>query len=56
MAQMKLARIMGVVAFVLAILAYGHVISLRLAVLIFLLLAAWIAYFVFIWPNVRRGK
>ena len=53
---MKLAPIMGVVAVALAILAYGHVISVRLAVLIFLLLAACIVYFVFIWPNVRRAK
>ncbi len=51
---MKLARVLGVVAVALAIL--GYVISVRLAVLIFLLLAACIVYFVFIWPNVRQGK
>ena len=44
---MNLARTMGVVVGFLAILAYGHVISVRLAVLIFLLFAACL----FIWPN-----
>ena len=53
---MKLARIMGVVAVFLAIFVYGHVLSVRLAVLIFLVFAAGLVYLVFIWPNLRRGK
>jgi hypothetical protein len=53
---MNLARITGVVVGFLAVLTYGHVISLRLAVLIFLLFAAGLVYFASIWPNVRRGK
>jgi hypothetical protein len=53
---MNLARTIGVAAGFLAILAYGHVISVRLAVLIFLLFAACLLYLVFIWPNWRRGK
>jgi hypothetical protein len=56
MAEMNLARIIGVVAGFLAVLTYGHVISVRLAVLIFLLFAACLVYLVFIWPNLRRGK
>jgi len=53
---MNLARIMGVVAGFLAVLAYGHVISVRLAVLIFLVFAASLVYLVFIWPNLRPRK
>jgi hypothetical protein len=54
MAEMNLARAMGVVVGFLAVLTYGDVISVRLAVLIFLLSAACLVYLVFIWP--RRGK
>ncbi len=53
---MNLARTMGVVIGFLAVLTYGHVISVRLAVLIFFLFAACLAYLVFIWPSLRRGK
>jgi UDP-N-acetylmuramyl pentapeptide phosphotransferase/UDP-N-acetylglucosamine-1-phosphate transferase len=53
---MKLARIMGVVGVFLAIFVYGHVLSVRLAVLIFLLAASCLVFLVFIWPNWRRGK
>ena len=53
MAEMNLARTMGVVVGFLAVLTYGHVISTRLAVLLF---AACLVYLVFIWPNLRRGK
>jgi len=44
MAEMKLARIMGVVAVFLAIFVYGHVLSVRLAVLIFLLVASCLVF------------
>jgi hypothetical protein len=54
--EMNLARTVGVVAGFLAVLAYGHVISVRLAVLIFLLFAACLVYLVFIWQNWRQGK
>jgi hypothetical protein len=56
MAEMNWARTMGVAAGFLAILAYGHVISVRLAALIFFLFAACVVYLAFIWPNLRRGK
>jgi hypothetical protein len=56
MAEMNLARTMGVVVGFLAVLAYGHVISVRLAVLIFLLFAGSLVYLVFTWPNLRGGK
>jgi hypothetical protein len=52
---MNLART-GVVVGFLAVLTYGHVISVRLAILIFLLFAACLVYFASIWPNLRRGK
>jgi hypothetical protein len=47
------ASTMGVAAGILAILAYGHVISGQVAVLIFLLFAACLVYLVFIWPEHR---
>ena len=53
---MKLASIMGVVAVFLAIFVYGQVLSVRVAVLIFVLSAALLVYLVFIWPNLRRRK
>jgi hypothetical protein len=53
---MNLARTTGVVVGFLAVLTYGHVISMRLAILIFLLFAACVDYFASIWPNLRRGK
>ena len=53
---MTWTRIMGVAAGFLAILAYGYVISVRVAVLIFLLFASCLVFLVFIWPNLRRGK
>jgi hypothetical protein len=56
MAEMNLARTMGVVVGFLAVLAYGHVISVWLAVLIFLLFAGSLVYLVFTWPNLRGGK
>jgi len=54
MAEMKLARIMGVVAVFLAIFVYGHVISVRVALLIFLLFASCLVWLVFMWPNLRH--
>ena len=53
---MNLARTMGVVVGFLSVLTYGHVISVRLALLIFLLFAGSLVYLAFIWPNLRRGK
>jgi hypothetical protein len=53
---MNLARTTGVVIGFLAILTYGHVISVRLAVLILCLFAAGLVYLVVICPNLRRGK
>ena len=53
---MNLARTTGVVGGFLAVLTYGNVISVRLAVLIFLLFAACSGYLVFIWPNFRPRK
>ena len=53
---MNLARTTGVVVGFLAVLSYGHVISVRLALLIFFLFAACLVYLVLIWPNLRRGK
>jgi len=50
---MKLARIMGVVAVFLVIFVYGQVLSVRLAVLTFLLVASCLVFLVFIWPNLR---
>jgi hypothetical protein len=50
---MKLARVMGVVAVFLAIFVYGRVLSVRLAVLIFLVFASCLVFLVFIWPNLR---
>ena len=47
---------MGVAAGFLAVLAYGHVLSVRVAVLIFLLFALCLVFLVFIWPNLRQGK
>jgi hypothetical protein len=56
MTEMNLARTTGVVIGFLAILTYGHVISVRLAVLILCLFAAGLVYLVVICPNLRRGK
>jgi len=56
MDEMKLASIMGAVAVFLAIFVYGHVLSVRPAVLIFLVFASCLVFLVFIWPNLRRGK
>ena len=53
---MKLASIIGVVAFFLGIFVYGQVISVRVAALIFLLFASGIVWLVFIWPNLRSKK
>jgi len=53
---MKLIGIMGVVAVFLAIFVYGQVISMRVAAMIFLLFASCLVWFVFIGPNLRRGK
>jgi hypothetical protein len=53
---MNLARTIGVGAGFLGILAYGHVIPVRLAVLTFWLFASCLVYFVFIWPDLRRKK
>jgi hypothetical protein len=54
--EVKLISTMGVVAVCLAIFVYGHVLSMRLAALVFLLLAAFLVYLVFIWPNLRRRE
>jgi hypothetical protein len=53
---MTWTRIMGVAAGFLAVLAYGHVLSVRVAVMIFLVFASCLVFLVFIWPNLRRGK
>ena len=53
---MNLARFTGVVAGLLVVLAYGNILSLRLAVLIFLVFASCLVFLAFIWPNLRRGK
>ena len=53
---MKLASIMGMVAVFLAIFVYGQVLSVRGAVLIFLLFAACLVWLVFIWPNLHPRK
>jgi hypothetical protein len=45
MVEMNLARTTGVVIGFLAVLTYGHVISVPLAVLIFFLFAACLVYF-----------
>ena len=47
---------MGGAAGFLAVLAYGHVLSVRVAVLIFFLFAGCVVYLAFIWPNLRRRK
>jgi hypothetical protein len=52
----NLARLIGVVAGFLAVLAYGNILSLRLAVPIFLVFASCLVFLAFIWPNLRRGK
>jgi hypothetical protein len=52
---MNLARTIGFAAGFLAVLAYRHVISVRLAVLILFLFAA-VVYLAFIWPNLRPRK
>jgi hypothetical protein len=49
-------RIMGVVAVFLAILAYMQFLSVRVAVLIFLLFPLCLVFLVFIWPNLRPKK
>jgi len=54
--EMTWTRIMGVAAGLLAVLAYGHVLSVRVAVMIFLVFASCLVFLVFIWPNLRRGK
>jgi len=56
MAEMKLIGVMGIVAVFLAIFVYGQVLSVRIAVLIFLLFASFLVWLVFIWPNLRRPK
>jgi hypothetical protein len=53
---MKLAGIMAAVAVFLAIFVYGRVLSVRLAALIFLLVASFLVWLIFIWPNLRRPK
>jgi Flp pilus assembly protein TadB len=55
-AEMNLARIMGVVVGFLVVLTLAHMVSVRLAVLLFLLFAACLVYLVFIWPNLRQRK
>ena len=50
-----MTHVQSVVVGFVAVLMYGHVISVRLAVLIFLLFAAWSAYLVVIWPNLRHA-
>jgi hypothetical protein len=53
---MNLARAIGGGAGFLGILAYGHVIPVRLAVVTFLLFASCLVYLVFVWPDLRRKK
>jgi hypothetical protein len=54
--EMNLARTIGVGAGFLGILAYEHVIPVRLAVLTFWLFASCLVYLVFIWPDPRGKK
>jgi len=56
MAEMKLACIMGVVAVFLATFVYGHVLSVRLAVLIFLLFASCLFFLGLHLAELRRRK
>jgi hypothetical protein len=56
MAAVKLAGIIGAVAVCLAILVYAHVISVRIAGVIFLVFAASLVYLLMIWPNLRSEK
>jgi hypothetical protein len=53
---MTWTRITGVVAGFLAILVYVQLLSVRVAVLIFLLFASCLVFLVFIWPNLRPKK
>jgi hypothetical protein len=53
---MNLARTVGVGAGFLGILAYRHVIPMRLAVLTFWLFASCLVYLAFIWPDRGRKK
>src|SRR6266446_3109444 len=46
--EMTWTRIMGVAAGLLAVLAYGHVLSVRVAVMIFLAFASCLVFLVFI--------